>query len=148
MRWNILHDCAQLGNACYAFSTISSDYLGKLCAESLKKAGINIDNVSIRSLCSYFAVQADYFLNDSTTDIEIQNSLAISDDKNFHIDKVKILLVILSAFIFVLFGISFFFAICFGLASNSNNIGFDNVVSLCDALEKVRIKAQNDFSRM
>ncbi len=85
---------------------------------------------SIRSLCSYFAVQADYFFNDINNDVEAQNCLAISEDKNFYIDKVKISLIVLCAFIFVMFGISFFFTICFGLASNSDNIGFDNVASL------------------
>lgn len=85
---------------------------------------------SIRSLCNYFEIQADYFFKDSNSDIEIQNGLAISEDRNAHIDKVKLLLIVLCAFIFVLFVISLFFAICFGLASNSDNIGFDNVASL------------------
>lgn len=45
--WNDLYNLSILGEKCYAFGTCGNDEEGKIALDSLKRAGVNVDNVVI-----------------------------------------------------------------------------------------------------
>lgn len=47
--WNDLYNLSMLGECCYAFGSAGNDEEGKIAIQSLKKAGVNIDNIIIDS---------------------------------------------------------------------------------------------------
>lgn len=45
--WNDLYNLSMLGEKCYAFGSCGNDEEGKIAISSLKRAGVNVDNVMI-----------------------------------------------------------------------------------------------------
>ena len=47
--WNDLYNLSMLGECCYAFGSAGNDEEGKIAIQSLKRAGVNINNIIIDS---------------------------------------------------------------------------------------------------
>ena len=45
--WNDLYNLSLMGETCYAFGSCGNDEEGKIALDSLKRAGVNTDNVLI-----------------------------------------------------------------------------------------------------
>lgn len=82
---------------------------------------------SIKLLCSYFGVNADYFFSDEGT--RISTEIAVSSDYE-KINYVDIMLIIMSCIIFICFVFMLLCAIYCGLATFSNNVGCERIASV------------------
>lgn len=48
--WNSLYNLSCMGEKCYALGSVGNDEEGKVAVNSLKKAGVNVDNISIENI--------------------------------------------------------------------------------------------------
>ncbi len=71
--WNNLYNLSLLGEKCYAFGTAGNDEEGKIAIESLKRAGVNTDNVLI-----------DNNISTAVMNIIMPENEAIGDNDVFH----------------------------------------------------------------
>lgn len=67
--WNSLYNLSHMGEKCYALGSVGNDEEGKIAINSLKKAGVNVDNINIENIhtCVMNIILPDKNIEDNNT---------------------------------------------------------------------------------
>lgn len=71
--WNDLYNLSMLGEKCYAFGSCGNDEEGKIAIESLKRAGVNVENIII-----------DNNISTSVMNILMPENISLEDNDIIH----------------------------------------------------------------